>query len=97
MLVKALNDRLEQFQNEFDVTYDPFGDPSTTNNVSDNYWTSSESKASDAIRMNLGSVKRRGGKYYSTIKVKGEDKTKVTVYIENGINYKMKVRPFLAF
>ena len=97
VLVKALNDRLEQFQNEFDVTYDPFGDPSTTNNVSDNYWTSSESKASDAIRMNLGSVKRRGVKYYSTIKVKGEDKTKVTVYTENGIDYKMKVRPFLAF
>ena len=97
VLVKALNDRLEQFQNEFDVTYDPFGDPSTTNNVSDNYWTSSESKASDAIRMNLGSVKRRGTKYYSTIKVKGEEKTKVTVYTENSVNYKMKVRPFLAF
>ena len=97
VLVKALNDRLEQFKNEFDVTYDPFGDPSTTNNVSDNYWTSSEKDAKNAIRMNLGSVRRRGSKYYSTIKVKGEEKTKVTVYTENSINYNMKVRPFLAF
>jgi hypothetical protein len=97
VLVSSLNDRLAQFQQEFQVTYDPFGDPSTTNNVSDNYWTSSEKNASDAIRMNLGSVKQRSGKYYSTIKVKGEEKTKVTVYTEGGVNYKMKVRPFLAF
>ena len=97
VLVKSLNDRLEQFKNEFGVTYDPFGDPSRDNNVSDNYWTSSEKDKDNAIRMNLGSVKRRGSKYYSTIKVKGEDKTKVTVYTENSINYNMKVRPFLAF
>lgn len=97
VLVSSLNDRLAQFQQEFQVTYDPFGDPSTTNNVSDNYWTSSEKNASDAIRMNLGSVKQRSGKFYSTIKVKGEEKTKVTVYTEGGVNYKMKVRPFLAF
>ena len=97
VLVKSLNDRLEQFKNEFGVLYDPFGDPSPTSNVSDNYWTSSEKDASNAIRMNLGSVKRRGSKYYSTIKVKGEDKTKVTVYTENNVNYNMKVRPFLAF
>ena len=97
VLVKSLNDRLATFNEEFHVDYDPFGDPSSTNNVSDNYWTSSEKDANNAIRMNLGSVKRRGGKYYSTIKVKGEDKTKVTVYTENGIDYKMKVRPFLAF
>ena len=97
VLVKSLNDRLATFNEQFHVDYDPFGDPSSTNNVSDNYWTSSEKDENNAIRMNLGSVKRRGGKYYSTIKVKGEDKTKVTVYTENGINYKMKVRPFLAF
>ena len=97
VLVKSLNDRLEQFKNEFGVLYDPFGDPSREHNVSDNYWTSSETKESDAIRMNLGSVKRRGTKYYSTIKVKGEDKTRVTVYTENNVNYNMKVRPFLAF
>ena len=97
VLVKSLNDRLATFNEQFHVDYDPFGDPSSTNNVSDNYWTSSEKDANNAIRMNLGSVKRRGGKYYSTIKVKGEDKTKVTVYTENGIDYKMKVRPFLAF
>ena len=97
VLVKSLNDRLATFNEEFHVDYEPFGDPSSTNNVSDNYWTSSEKDANNAIRMNLGSVKRRGGKYYSTIKVKGEEKTKVTVYTENSINYKMKVRPFLAF
>ena len=97
VLVKSLNDRLATFNEQFHVDYDPFGDPSSTNNVSDNYWTSSEKDANNAIRMNLGSVKRRGGKYYSTIKVKGEDKTRVTVYTENGIDYKMKVRPFLAF
>lgn len=96
-LVKSLNDRLEQFKTEFKVTYQPFGDPSTTNNVSDNYWTSSEKDATNAIRMNLGSVRRRGKDYYSTIKVKGEEKTKITVYTENGVNYNMKVRPFLAF
>ena len=92
-----MNDRLAQFQAEFDVTYDPFGDPTPTNNVSDNYWTSSEKDKDNALRMNLGSVKQRSGKYYSTIKVKGEEKTKVTVYTEGGVNYKMKVRPFLAF
>lgn len=97
VLVKSLNDRLATFNGEFHVDYDPFGDPSSTNNVSDNYWTSSEKDASNAIRMNLGSVKRRGTKYYSTIKVKGEEKTKVTVYTENSVDYKMKVRPFLAF
>lgn len=96
-LVKSLNDRLEQFKTEFKVTYHPFGDPSTTNNVSDNYWTSSEKDAKNAIRMNLGSVRRRGTDYYSTIKVKGEEKTKITVYTENNVDYKMKVRPFLAF
>ena len=97
VLVSSLNDRLAQFQAEFDVTYDPFGDPTPTNNVSDNYWTSSEKDKDNALRMNLGSVKQRSGKYYSTIKVKGEEKTKVTVYTEGGVNYKMKVRPFLAF
>ena len=97
VLVSSLNDRLAQFQEEFQVAYDPFGDPSSTNNVSDNYWTSSEKDKDNALRMNLGSVKQRSGKYYSTIKVKGEEKTKVTVYTEGGVNYKMKVRPFLAF
>lgn len=97
VLVKSLNDRLEQFKNEFEVTYAPFGDPSRENNVSDNYWTSSEKDRNNAIRMNFGTVKKMGGAYYSTIKVKGEDKEKVTVYTENSVNYKMKVRPFLAF
>ena len=97
VLVKALNDRLEQFRNEFNVDYDPFGDPTGDNNVSDNYWTSSEKDKNNALRMNLGTVRKRGSDYYSTIKVKGEEKTKVTVYTEDGVDYKMKVRPFLAF
>ena len=97
VLVSSLNDRLAQFQQEFGVTYDPFGDPSPTNNVSDNYWTSSEKNASEALRMNLGSVKKRGNTYYSTIKVKGQVKTNIEGYSEGGVSYNMKVRPFLAF
>lgn len=97
VLVSSLNDRLAQFQEEFQVTYDPFGDPSTTNNVSDNYWTSSEKSTNEALRMNLGSVKKRGDTYYSTIKVKGQEKTNITGYSEGGVNYYMKIRPFLAF
>ena len=97
VLVSSLNDRLAQFQQEFGVTYDPFGDPSPTNNVSDNYWTSSEKNASEALRMNLGSVKKRGNTYYSTIKVKGQVKTNIEGYSEGGVSYNMKIRPFLAF
>ena len=48
VLVSSLNDRLAQFQAEFGVTYDPFGDPTPTNNVSDNYWTSSEKDKDNA-------------------------------------------------
>ena len=36
------------------------------------------------------------GKWYSTIKIRGESKN-ITSYPYNGVNYKMKVRPFLAF
>ena len=96
-LVEFLNNRLEQFHNEFEVTYDPFGDPSATNNISDNYWTSSEYSKNKALRMNLGSVRQKGSDYYSTIKVKAEEKDVITVYAQDKVNYNMKVRPFLAF
>ena len=96
VLVKSLNDRLAQFYNEFGVSYDTFGDPSTETNISDNYWTSTEYAADKAIRMNLGTVEQRAGVYYSTIKAKGETKT-ISFYTYNSNSYQMKVRPFLAF
>lgn len=96
VLVKSLNDRLAQFHNEFGVSYDTFGDPSTETNISDNYWTSTEYAADKAIRMNLGTVERRADVYYSTIKAKGESKT-ISFYTYNSNSYQMKVRPFLAF
>lgn len=100
ILVKSLNDRLETLVREFSdygVSCDYFGDPETTNNISDNYWTSSEVSAEKAVRMNLGSVQPYNGVNYSTIKAKGEPKTKIIAYQENSVDYKMKVRPFLAF
>ena len=101
-MIKALNDRLELIQNDFSdysLTYDSFGDPSGSNNVSDNYWTSSESSNSSAIRMNLGTVEKNNNIYYSTLKARTEDKEHIDVYTpDQGITYyKMKVRPFLAF
>lgn len=96
VLVKSLNDRLAQFHNEFGVSYDTFGDPSTEANISDNYWTSTEYASDKAIRMNLGTVEQRAGVYYSTIKAKGESKT-ISYYTYNSNSYQMKVRPFLAF
>lgn len=96
VLVKSLNDRLAQFHNEFGVSYDTFGDPSTEANISDNYWTSTEYASDKAIRMNLGTVEQRAGVYYSTIKAKGESKT-ITHYTYNSNSYQMKIRPFLAF
>lgn len=100
MLVKALNERLAKLHEDFEqynFEYDSFGDPSGDANISDNYWTSTEKTATQAIRMNLGTVEKWQGVDYSSIKAKGEDKTKVTVYSLNGVDYKMKVRPFLAF
>lgn len=101
LLVKALNDRLAKLHEDFsryNFDYDEFGDPSAGLNVSDNYWTSTEKSANLAIRMNLGTVNRYRNDYYSTIKAKGEDKTKDTFYTDaQGVKYYMKVRPFLAF
>lgn len=94
-LIKSLNDRLEVLKTDFGIEYDSFGDPDAAHNYSDNYWTSSENSGSNALRMNLGTVEGpyNGGKYYSSIKVAAVSKTD----IYGTGNYKMKVRPFLAF
>lgn len=101
VLVKALNDRLSKLHSDFSSSYsfeyEGFGDPSGEVNISDNYWSSTEKNANQAIRMNLGTVEKWSGVYYSTIKAKGENKTTIKVYSDNGVDYKMKVRPFLAF
>ncbi len=101
LLIRSLNRRLELLAQDFadhNLTYDSFGDPSEAGNISDNYWSSSEYSANNAIRMNFGTVEERKamGKWYSTIKIRGESKN-ITSYPYNGVNYKMKVRPFLAF
>ena len=100
LLVRALNERLAKLHEDFkqyNFDYDEFGDPSAEVNISDNYWTSTEKGVNQAIRMNLGTVNKYGRDYYSTIKAKGEDKATVKVYSLDGVDYKMKVRPFLAF
>lgn len=98
MLIRSLNRRLELLAQDFadyNLSYVGFGDPSEAGNISDNYWSSSEYAADKAIRMNFGTVEKRGNIYYSTIKVKCESKT---ISINNyGSGYNMKVRPFLAF
>ena len=95
LLVDSLNERLEKLYTEFGCEYDPFGIPKTGStssvNYSDNYWSSSENSASQAIRMNFGSVEED----YATIKVKPEDKT--LTYFLGDSHYPAKVRPFLAF
>lgn len=102
LLVKSLNDRLDQLWNDFHVKYpfeyDSFGIPVGARNISDNYWTSSEYNTNQAIRMNLGSVEwsKKEKTYYSTIKAKPEDKTS-TNFSFGGNDYPAKVRPFLAF
>ena len=98
-LIRDLNNRLSLLANDFsdkDLTYDSFGDPNAEQNVSDNYWTSSELKADEAIRMNLGTVDKKNNKYYSSIKVAGVQKT-YQYYSFQSVNYSLKVRPFLAF
>ena len=97
LLVKSLNDRMEQFKNEFapGVTnyYDAFG--MKVNGVDgDNYWTSSEYSADNALRMNLGSVETYNSKKYTTIKTAQLDKANAYAFDQGFV---MKVRPFLAF
>ena len=105
LLVKALNDRLAQLQTDFgenySFNYDSFGIPEGNNNISDNYWTSSEYDSSQALRMNLGSVEydKKVKHYYSTIKASPVKKTNTSCPIKDypDISFPLKVRPFLAF
>ena len=95
LLVISLNDRLETLKQHLGCDYDSFGMSQGTL-YGDNYWTSTEYSATEAIRMNLGSVEKYNNEYYSTIKVAKLSKTKTNP----GGNYAfcvMKVRPFLAF
>ena len=97
LLVKSLNDRMAQFKNEFAPTVDNFYDSfgMRVNNVDgDNYWTSSEYSANNALRMNLGSVETYRGTKYTTIKTASLDKASTYAFNEGFI---MKIRPFLAF
>lgn len=95
LLVKSLNDRMQVLQDDFGCDYDSFGIQSGTD-YADNYWSSSESTNSQAVRMNFGSVETRTdtGDKYSSIKVKGENKSNTSSWKSVFI---MKVRPFLAF
>ena len=98
LLVKSLNDRLQVLQNDFGCAYDSFGMWSGTD-FADNYWSSSENSASDAIRMNFGSVETiksgdKKGQKYSSIKTNSLSKQSTYAW-KNA--FVMKVRPFLAF
>ena len=93
--MQVLKDQFDPNNNGF---YDEFGmyylDPKEGDCYADNYWSSTETSAAQAIRMNFGSVEYYNGDYYSTIKVKGENKTSTSSWKSA---FKMKVRPFLAF
>ena len=95
LLVKSLNDRLQVLQDEFGCDYDSFG-MTSGGNFADNYWSSSEYDADNAIRMNFGSVETRtdNGDKYSSIKTNYLSKQSTSAWKSA---FKMKVRPFLAF
>ena len=92
-IVNKLNERLALLASEYNITYDSFGMKNSNGDVADNYWTSSETSDSEAIRMNFGSVEG-SGPYYATIKTKPEKKSATYSWKSTFI---MKVRPFLAF
>lgn len=92
-IVNKLNERLALLASEYSITYDRFGMKNSNGDVADNYWTSSETSKSEAIRMNFGSVEG-SGPYYATIKTKPEKKNATNSWKPEFI---MKVRPFLAF
>ena len=98
-LVLSLNNRLEVLKQDFGCDYDAFG--MTVNGLfGDNYWTSSEYSANQALRMNFGTVEIINNQQYSTIKVSAVTKSnKNFTYSTGGVSYTypMKVRPFLAF
>lgn len=94
-LVLSLNNRLEVLKNDFGCDYDAFGMSSGTY-YGDNYWSSSENTASNAIRMNFGSMETINGQLYSTIKTAGISKGNTAPNSPYDFCV-MKVRPFLAF
>ena len=97
LLVKSLNDRMKVLQDDFGCDYDSFGMKNgNKEEYGDNYWSSSEYSNTQAVRMNFGSVETRtdNGDKYSSIKIKGENKS--STYSWRAV-FIMKVRPFLAF
>ena len=104
LLVKSLNDRMQVLYDQFGsqlCDFDSFGmwlygDPTDGDCFSDNYWSSSEKSASEAIRMNFGSVEIRSdtGDHYSSIKTNSLSKQSTYAWKSAFV---MKVRPFLAF
>jgi hypothetical protein len=95
LLVTSLNDRMQALYVQYGCEYDSFGMYSGSD-FADNYWSSSEYNASNAIRMNFGSVETRtdtGDKYSS---IKTNNLSKQSTYAWKSA-FVMKVRPFLAF
>lgn len=95
LLVMSLNDRMQVLYDQFGCEFDSFGMTSGSD-FSDNYWSSSEYNASNAIRMNFGSVETHSGTgdKYSSIKTNYLSKQSTWAWKSAFI---MKVRPFLAF
>ena len=98
LLVKSLNDRLQVLQDDFGCDYDSFGMTAANGNYGDNYWSSTEYDADNAIRMNFGSVETRtdNGDKYSSIKTNSISKQNTYAWEPKNF-FVMKVRPFLAF
>ena len=92
-LTESLNARMKVLDDDFSCGYDSFGMTSGSD-FSDNYWTSSEYSANEALRMNFGSVETYNGSSYSTIKADPEPKDETWAWKKPFI---MKIRPFLAF
>ncbi|MBR5703844.1 MAG: hypothetical protein IKX45_06310 [Bacteroidales bacterium] len=96
LLVKSLNDRMQILSDQFGCSYDSFGMTAPNGNYGDNYWSSSEYDAANAIRMNFGSVESYGGKKWASIKTNYLSKQSTSAWEPKGF-FIMKVRPFLAF
>ncbi|MBR4788330.1 MAG: hypothetical protein IK030_01290 [Bacteroidales bacterium] len=95
LLVTSLNNRLQLLYDQFGCDFDSFG-MTSEGAFSDNYWSSSEYDASNAIRMNFGSVETHSetGDKYSSIKTNYLSKQSTSAW---KAAFVMKVRPFLAF
>lgn len=97
-LTDLFNTRFEELRSNFAPSipsgefFDIFGmDSGSTNgdNLGDNYWTSDELDANNALRMNFGA---KGT--WSSIKINSVGKDKTWAYTSF---FYMKIRPFLAF